>query len=83
VRSYRVAEGSICMQLVVIAAALALAREVARSFQIGDDALHGPLGNPNSVCDLTQSNLWLLCDANQHVCVIAQERPVNIGPVAT
>ena len=63
----------------IIAAALALAREVASSFEIGDDALHGPLGDPDSGCDFTQSNLWLLRDANQNVGVIAQKRPVKVG----
>jgi hypothetical protein len=53
VRGYRLAERSIRMQLVKIAAALAPAREVASFFEIGHDALHGPLGDPNSGCDFT------------------------------
>ena len=83
VRGYRVAERSIRVQLVMIAAALALAREVACFFEIGDDALHGPLGDPDSGCDFTQSNLRLLRDANQNVGVIAQKRPVKVGRVPT
>ncbi len=82
-RGYRVAERSIRVQLVMIAAALALAREVASFVEIGDDALHGPLGDPDSGCDFTQSNLRLLRDANQNVGVIAQKRPVKFGRVAT
>lgn len=83
VRGYRVAERSIRVQLVTIAAALALAREVTCFFEIGDDALHGPLGDPNSGCDFTQSNLRLLRDANQNVGVIAQKCPVKVGRAAT
>jgi hypothetical protein len=83
VGSHGVAERSIRVQLVMIAAALAFAREVACRFEIGDDALYCPLGNPNSLCDFPQSNLWLLCDANQNVCVIAQKRPVNVRYAAT
>jgi hypothetical protein len=83
VRGYRVAERSIRVQLVMIAAALALAREVASFFEIGDDTLHGSLGDPDSGCDFTQPNLRLLCDANQNVGVIAQKRPVKIRRVPT
>jgi len=83
VRDNRVAERSIRVQLVMIAAALALAREVASFFEIGDDALHGPLGDPDSGCDFTQSNLRLLRDANQNVGVIAQKHPVKVGRVPT
>ncbi len=79
----RVAERSIRVHLVIIAAALALVREVASFFEIGDDALHGPFGNPDSGCDFTQSNLRLLRDANQYVGVIAQKRPVKVGCVPT
>jgi hypothetical protein len=82
VRDYRVAERLIRVQLVMIAA-LALAREVAFRFEIGDDALHGPLGDSNSGCDFTQSNPRLLRDANQDVGVIAQKRPVKVGRVPT
>ena len=82
-RDYRVAERSIRVQLVMIAAALALAREVASFFEIGDDALHSPLGDPDSDCDFTQSNLRLLRDANQNVGVIAQKHPVKVGRVPT
>ncbi len=82
-RGYRVAERSIRVQLVIIAAALALVREVASFFEIGDDALHGPLGDPNSGCDFTQSNPRFLRDANQNVGVIAQKCPVKVGPAAT
>ena len=40
--------------------------------------LHGPLGDPDSGCDFTQSNLRLLRDANQNVGVIAQKRPSKL-----
>jgi hypothetical protein len=80
---HRMAERSIRVQFVMISAALALAREVASFFQIGDDALHGPFGDPNPGCDFTQSNLRLLRDANQNVGVIAQKRPLKIGRVPT
>jgi len=83
VRGYRVAERSIRVQLVLIAAALALVREVASFFEIGDDVLHGPLGDPDSDCDFAQPNARLLRDANQNVGVIAQKRPVNVGRVPT
>ena len=82
VRDYRVAERLIRVQLVMIAA-LALAREVSCFLEIGDNALHGPLGDPDSGCDFTQSNLRLLRDANQNVGVIAQKRPVKVARVST
>ncbi len=66
---YWVAERSIRVPLVMIAAALALAREVTSFFVIGDDALDGPLGDPDSGCDFTQSDLRLLRNANQNVGV--------------
>jgi hypothetical protein len=83
VRGDRVAEWSIRAHFVTIAATLALARDVPCCFEIGDDALHGPLGDPNSGCDFAQPNLRLLRKTNQNVCVIAQERPVNVGRFPT
>jgi hypothetical protein len=67
----------------MIAATLALARQVACLFEIGDDALHGPLCDPNPDCDITQSNPGLPGDANQNVGVIAQKRPLKLGRTTT
>ena len=55
----------------------------AACLEVGGDALHGPLGDPNSGCDVTQSNLRLLRDANQNLGVIAQKRPLKVGRVLT
>jgi hypothetical protein len=82
-RGDRVAERSICVQFVMIVAARALARNVACFFEIGDDALHGALSEPNPGCDLTESNLQLLGDASQHVGEIAEKRPVKVGCLPT
>jgi hypothetical protein len=63
----------------MIAATLARVRQVACVFEIGDDALHGALGDPNSGCDFTQASPRFVCDANQYVGVVTKERPVKIG----
>ncbi len=83
VRLDRMRQRAVQVHLVAIPPPLARAREVTSFFEIGDDALHGPLGDPDSGCDFMQSNLRLLRDANQNVGVIAQKRPVKVGRVPT
>ena len=78
-RDDRVAKRSIRVQLVMIASSHAPARGVASFLEIGDDALHGPLGDPNWGCDFTQPDPRLLRGANQYVGVIAQKRPVKLA----
>ena len=76
VRLDRVAEREVAVHLVPITPALAHAGEITSLVQVGDDALHRTLGDPDSLRHLAQADLRVARDAEQHVGVIAQECPV-------
>jgi hypothetical protein len=50
-------------------------REIAGVDEIGHDPLHGSLGDPHPVRDVTQADLWVLGDGQQDEPVARDEGP--------
>src|SRR3954470_13011574 len=71
----RIRKRQLRLDRVVVAAATALARKVARGGQLDDDAVHGSLGEPDGVADVPQPDPGITPDARQHLGVVGQERP--------
>jgi hypothetical protein len=71
----RVAQGALGVELVSVAPAFPDTREIAALLEVGDDPLHGALGDPHSHRDLAKADLRLARNAQQDVPVIAEERP--------
>lgn len=68
-------QGAIHIDVIVIAATLALFCQHARRFEMPDDALYCTLGNADVLGNVPQSSGRILCQANQHVGVVAEECP--------
>ena len=75
----RMAERDVLVQLVVRAATIALAREVATRLEVHDDAMSGSLGDPDEPRELPQPDLRIPRDAEEHVRVIREEGPARLG----
>src|SRR3954468_11415330 len=74
----RVRKRQLRLDRVVVAAAAALAREVARGGQLDDDAVHGSLGEADGVAYVPQPDTGIARDARQHLGVVGQERPGRV-----
>ncbi len=71
----RMAEMAVAVNLVTIPTALADTRDETAYFKVGDDPLHGSLGDPHTLRHLTQQDSRLPRDAEQHVPVVGQKGP--------
>jgi uncharacterized membrane protein YbhN (UPF0104 family) len=60
---------------VAVASADPLAGHVACVGELSDDAVRGPLGDPDRVADLAQTDAGVLRDADEHLSVVGEERP--------
>lgn len=65
-----VGEWLVGVHCVVVAAAVAFARDVAAVGEFGDDVVGGALGDPDAVADLAQTDPGVLRDAEQYAGVV-------------
>ncbi len=72
-------EGHVGPDLVVVAAAIALTRDVAGGDEIADDAVRGSFGDPDPFADLAQAGALVIHDAEQYLSVVGEKRP--LGPI--
>jgi len=72
---HRVTEGAVGPDAVTIAAADALPDEVLLRLELLQDALNGPLGDPDAGRDVADPGLGVLPDAEKDVGVVGQESP--------
>lgn len=70
-----VAHGDVGVDAVVVAAADAVALDVAGVDQVGDDALCGALGDADHLGDVTEADVGVALDAEQHLGVVREEPP--------
>jgi len=76
-RLIRMAKRLIRSNSVAVLAAELFAFDEPGRLQIGDDPLHGPLGNSDSQCHLSKHDRRILRQEHQDVCVIGQKRPMG------
>jgi hypothetical protein len=62
---------------VVVAAAVAPARDVAGGDQLGDDPVCSAFGDPDRLADLAQAHAGVMRDAEQHLGVVGEKRPAG------
>ena len=71
----RVAQGQALVDFVVGSAPLAGSHDDAGLLQLAQDSLDGTLGDADCLRDLTDPNVRVAHDANQHMPVITEESP--------
>ena len=62
---------------VEVSPAIADPVEVAGGDEVADDALGGPLSDPDPFGHVTQADAWIAGNADQGVRVVGQERPLR------
>lgn len=70
----RVAEFSLSKNALAILSSDFFSLQAAGHFQVGDDRLHGPFGDPHSLCDFTQHHLPIARQQDHHMGMIGEER---------
>jgi len=75
----RMPQPDVAIDRITIAASVAQPGNYPSFFQFRNDALHGPLGDPDAKCHIAQAYIWLLCDADQHMRMIGKKRPSCLG----
>ena len=64
---------------IAVAATLPLPLDVAGLDEVGQDALRGAEGDADRVSDVTQADIGVAGDAEQHLRVVRNELPAPIG----
>lgn len=54
-------------------------RQIPTGLELADDALDGPLSDPDTQSDAAKHEFRLACQQQQHVAVVGEERPVARG----
>jgi hypothetical protein len=70
-----VAHVPVLVDAVAVAATGALALDVSRLDEVGDDALCGSLGDPNLFGHVSKPDVWHAGDAEEHLRVVGEEAP--------
>ncbi len=68
-------QGQIEVDLVAIATADSDAPKITCLFELCDDSLHSPLSNTDSSGNVTEADLGVIGQTQQHVCVVGEKRP--------
>ena len=77
VRLERMPQRPVERQAVAVRAPQALARDHAGFLELPDDSLHGALGDADFACDLAHAFFGVARDADEHVRVVAEDRPLR------
>src|SRR5438094_4091872 len=83
----RIGHGKVGLDRVVVAAAVALARDVAGGGEVAEDAMGGALGDPDRLADLARmpgswamhSRTWAWLVRNDHVGVPFRATTLDLG----
>jgi hypothetical protein len=78
----RVAEWEFAVDVVVVAAAVALLGQVSGAFEVADDLRDRSLGDADALGDVTQARLRVDRDALEDAGVVRHEPPAMIIPRA-
>jgi hypothetical protein len=70
-----VAHVSVLVDAVAVAATVALALDVSRLDEVGEDALCGALGDPDLLGNVSKPDVWGAGDAEEHLRVVGEEAP--------
>ena len=70
-----VTHGYVSSDAVVVTPANPFALDVAGFDQVGDDALGGSFGDPNALCDVTESRVRVAVEAEKDLGVVREEPP--------
>ena len=76
-RLNRVPESLVGPNTVVVLAANFFAFDKSTNFELGDDPLHGPLGDSDLHCHLSKHQGRISRQEQQHVRIIRQKRPMG------
>jgi hypothetical protein len=71
----RVAHVAVLVDAVAVAATVALALDVSRLDEVGEDALCGSLGDPDLLGNVAKPDVWCAGDAEEHLRVVGEEAP--------
>jgi hypothetical protein len=71
-----VAHVLVLVDAVAVAATVALALDVSRFDEVGEDALCGSLGDPDLFGNVSKPDVWRAGDAEEHLRVVGEEPPV-------
>ncbi len=66
------------VDLVVVPSTHAGSLDIASVDKIGDNSLSGAFGNPDLSRDIAPTYAWVIGDANHHVAVVGEERPLRL-----
>ena len=77
----RIRKSALRPDRVAVAPPLTAAADVTGRFELYHDAVRGPLGDSDALTDLSQADAGIVSDAEQHLSVVRQERPVDGGGV--
>lgn len=75
----RMPQGDGEIDRITIAAAVLLSAKDSPLLEFGHDSLHRPLGDSHECGDIPQSHLGIAKETHQHVGVVREECPTNIG----
>ena len=70
-----VAHVPVLVDAVAVAATVALALDVSRIDEVGEDALGGSLGDPDLFGNVAKPDVWRAGDAEKHLRVVGEEAP--------
>jgi hypothetical protein len=70
-----VAHVAVLVDAVAVAATVALAVDVSRLDEVGEDALCGSLGDPDLLGDVAKPDVRCAGDAEEHLRVVGEEAP--------
>ena len=62
---------------VAVASAVSFAFEESGFGEVDDDPLGCSFGDADRVGDVSEPDVWIVGDAEQHLCVVREERPVS------
>ena len=69
------AQRQLSVHRVAVVPSIAGAAEISGLFQLSDDVLHRPLGDPNLHGHVSHPGGRVLCNAEKHVGVVGEEGP--------
>jgi hypothetical protein len=73
----RMSQRKVGVKLIAVSSPVAVAVKIAGVNEVGDDPLGGALGDPDACGDVTKPNAGVTGNADQHVGVVGEKRPVS------
>jgi hypothetical protein len=70
------------MDMIAGASTVALPDNVPSILEIDQDPSYRTLGNAHSLGDVAHARIWIACNADEHMGVVCEERPLVWVPAA-